>query len=83
MQSKCFQCLLQCLKAWEDAIRAIQAKEVSHDTLESQGTENSPNKASSSEERGDTMEESSSTSEAHEGATNSEPSVWAPQGEKL
>ena len=29
------------------------------------------------------MEESSSTSEAHEGATNSEPSVWAPQGEKL
>lgn len=63
----------QCLKAWEDAIRAIQAKDISQDTLESQGIENSPNKLSS-EERGDTMEGSSTTSEPQEGTTNSDPS---------
>lgn len=64
----------KCLKAWEDAIRAIQAKDISQDTLESQETENSPNNLST-EDRGDTMEGSSTTtSEPQEGTTNSDPS---------
>lgn len=63
----------QCLKTWEDAIRGIQAKDISQDALESQGIENSPNNVSS-EERGDTMEGSSTTSEPQEGTTSSDPS---------
>ncbi|XP_056017912.1 sorting nexin-30-like [Ostrea edulis] len=66
----------KCLKAWEDAIRAIQAKDISQEVPASQLTEISPNNTSS-EDRGDTMEDSSTTSGPNEGGSGSisEPSV--------